>query len=154
MCLIAKDTNPRILHGAAIERDGHIIGGADTSSVLPGDFVLPSEEPAISETLSVNLTSLDLCLADDSTSIIETPTSAADIDNTPAIITYSAMMRFSIDADGEDKREINLELRHNTNLVTAFPCITSPEALRLTSLENTHYGPNNPIGSPRDFTGL
>jgi len=151
---IAKNENPRILHSQEIERDGHVIGGADSSSVLPGDFVLPSEEPALSEPIFVSLTSLDLVLTDDSNSIIETPTSEADIDNASTIMTYSAMMRFSVDADGEDKREVNLALTHAVNFVTAYPCVTSPGALKLANLWNTLNGVNSPTGSSRDFTGM
>ena len=131
-----------------------MIGGADVSSILPGDFVLPSEEPTMSETLFVNLTSLDLAVTDDSYSMTGTPASATDIDYAPQIMTYSAMMRFSIDADGEDKREVNLELKHNVNFVTAYPCVTSPDALKLTNLGNIFDGPGSPAKSPRDFTGM
>lgn len=139
------------MYGQEIERDGHVIGGADSSSVLPGDFVLPSEEPSISEALSVNLTSLDLAVTDDSNSVIGTPT---DIDNRPSIMTYSAMMRFSIDTDGEDKREVNLELEHNINFVSAYPCVTSPDAMKLASHGNMLNNSYSPTGSPRDFTGM
>ena len=38
---------PRIWHKSAIERDGNVIGGADSSSVLPGDFILPPDDVSL-----------------------------------------------------------------------------------------------------------
>jgi len=36
------------------------------------------------------------------------------------------MMRFSIETDGAGKKEINMALSHDINLVTAHPCVVSP----------------------------
>ena len=122
-----KEAKPRIWYKTAIERDGHVIGGADSSSVLPGDFVLPSDESS-QQPLSIKLESLDLFAAAASvhdTPTKETPTPLSDMSEPPEIGTYSAMMRFSVDADGEEMKEVNLALSNDVHFVTAFPCVSS-----------------------------
>lgn len=122
-----KDAKPRIWHKSAIERDGNVIGGADSSSVLPGDFIIPSDE-STQQPLLIKLESLDLISATDSihtTPTKETPTPMTNVSEQPRIRSYSASMRFSVDIDGEEKREVNLDLSHDVYFVTAHPCVSS-----------------------------
>ncbi|KAH7409625.1 hypothetical protein BKA64DRAFT_742685 [Cadophora sp. MPI-SDFR-AT-0126] len=123
-----KSGKPRLWQKQNVEHDGHVIGGADFSSVLPGDFILPSDESS-QTAISVTFESLDLFTATDSGQ--ETPTEdkstpLSEVSLAPSIKTYSAMMRFTIVASGEDKKEANVALNHDIHFVTAHPCIPSP----------------------------
>lgn len=124
-----KGPKPRLWQKASIERDGNVIGGADISSVLPGDFVLPSDE-SIQEPMSVRLESLDLFALVDS--VHDTPTEEqqttpfTEASDVPTIRTYSAAMRFMVEIAGQEKKEINLSLSHDVHFVTAYPCVSSP----------------------------
>lgn len=71
--------------------------------------------------------SLDLFSALDSeaNSITETPGTETTETNAPGIKTYSAMMRFALEIEGEGK-EVNLALSHDVHFVTAHPCVASP----------------------------
>ncbi|PQE05017.1 helicase protein [Rutstroemia sp. NJR-2017a BBW] len=117
---------PRILQKASIERDGSIIGGADPSSILPGDFVTIHDIPT-SHPPAILFESLDLFAieSDDATPTEEKPTPATDMSVAPSIKTYSAMMRFLVDFDDDEKREVNVALTHDVHFVTAHPCATS-----------------------------
>jgi hypothetical protein len=156
--LIARTDNaqkkPRIWHKTAIEHDGNVIGGADASSVLPGDFILPSDESA-QRPLSVKLESLDLFAAVDSvndTPLQENPTPLTDNSEPPSIRTYSAMMRFSVDSDGEEKKEINFSLQYDVHFVTSHPCVASQHTDLLMSPTSPSFQKNEPR-SPGIFTG-
>ncbi|KAH9224975.1 hypothetical protein DL95DRAFT_517115 [Leptodontidium sp. 2 PMI_412] len=123
-----KSTKPRLWQKQAVEHDGHLIGGADFSSVLPGDFILPSDE-ASQVAISVKFDSLDLFAAAESG--LETPTEDnqtphSDLSLAPTIKTYSAMMRFTVVSAGEEKKEVNVALNHDIHFVTAHPCVPSP----------------------------
>jgi hypothetical protein len=153
-----KDAKPRIWHKAAVERDGHVIGGADSSSVLLGDFILPSDESS-QQPLWIKLESLDLFAATDSvetTPTMDTPTPLTDTSELSGIRTYSAMMRFSVDGDGEEKKEVNLALSNDVHFVTAFPCVASKH----TDLLKSPISPSFQIpetsraGSPGAFVGM
>jgi hypothetical protein len=127
--------------------------------VLPGDFILPSEESSLSQALAIKLESLDLFAATESvhsTPIKETPTPLSDISDAPKIQTYTAMMKYSVDADGEDAKEINLELRHDVHFVTAYPCVSShhTEMIKSPTSPSFHSPQHSPTGSSRDFTGM
>jgi len=158
--VLLRTKKPRIFHKTAIEHDSNVIGGADASSVLPGDFILPSEESTQKQALAIKLESLDLFVAAESVHTTPTkddPTPLSNFSETPGIQTYSALMQFSVDSDGEDKKEINLELRHDVKFVTAFPCVSSPHAEILKSPTGSSFAGQSPqyspTGSPRDFTG-
>jgi len=113
---------------AAIEHDGNVIGGADITSVLPGDFTLPSDE-STQPSLSVIFESLDLFAADDlheQTQADDNETQQTDTTDPPGIQTYSGMMRFSVEAELEEKKEIHVALTHDLQFVTAHPCIPPP----------------------------
>ncbi|APA11589.1 hypothetical protein sscle_08g063590 [Sclerotinia sclerotiorum 1980 UF-70] len=117
---------PRILQKTVIERDGSVIGGADPSSILPGDFVAVYDAPVLHPP-SIIFESLDLFAvdSDEMTPTEEEPTSETDVTTAPSIKTYSAMMRFLMDLDGDEKREINVALTHDVHFVTAHPCVKS-----------------------------
>lgn len=108
-----------------------MIGGADSSSVLPGDFIQPSDE-FTQIPISVTFESLDLFAADDS--LEPTPsddsvtlsTNRTETTDLPSIQKYSGMMRFSVELDGEDKKEIDVAISHDVQFVTAHPCIPPP----------------------------
>jgi hypothetical protein len=125
-----KSSKPRLWHKAVIEHDGSVVGGADTSSVLPGDFIFPSDA-SHQAALSITFESLDLFSTAESVhsgSLDEpSPLSEADSD-TANIQTYSAMMRFTSVAEGEERKEVNVSLMHDVYFVTAHPCIPSQHA--------------------------
>lgn len=150
-----KDFKPRIFHKSVIEQGGHVIGGADTSSVLPGDFVLPSDEFS-QKPLLVKLESLDLFLAKDSgqtTPTKETSTPLSGTSELSPILTYSAMMRFSVDADGEEKKEVNFVLSNDVYFVTAHPCIPSSHTDLLKSRTSPFFFQTR-TGSSEAFIGM
>jgi hypothetical protein len=66
------------------------------------------------------------------------------------------MMSFAVDAEGENTKEINLELRHNVHFVTAFPCVSShhTELIKSPKSPSFHSSQHSPTGSPRDFSGM
>jgi len=86
----------------------------------------------------------------------DTPTPLSDFSEATGIQTYSALMRFSIDAEGEAPKEINVELKHDVHFVTAFPCISSQHTEIVKSPTSTSFQspPHSPTGSARDFTGM
>ena len=130
-----KGYKPRIWHKNTIERNGHVIGGADASSVLPGDFIVPCDEPT-QRLLSVTFESLDFFAAVDSapgTPTKQTLTPLTNGSEAPAIKTYSAMMRFSIEADAEAKKEVNVSLSNDVLFLTAHPCDPSQHTEMLKS---------------------
>ncbi|OWP01165.1 hypothetical protein B2J93_5445 [Marssonina coronariae] len=119
---------PRLWQKQAVERDGHVTGGADFSSVLPGDFTLPVDKASL-DAITVTLESLDLFEAAESglnTPTAEEPTPISQLSLAPPIKTYSAMIKFTVVASGEEKREVNVALNHDVHFVTAHPCIDSP----------------------------
>jgi hypothetical protein len=124
-----QGVKPRIWQKAIVEREGNVIGGADPSSVLPSDFIIPSEE-STQKSLSIKLESLDLFNLSDSIEITpmnDTPTPLSDVTKSPEIRNCSAIMRFSVDVngEGEDKKELNLALLNDVYFVTASPCVPS-----------------------------
>ncbi|CZR51615.1 uncharacterized protein PAC_01492 [Phialocephala subalpina] len=137
-----KGPKPRLWQKQAVERDGDVIGGADISSVLPGDFVLPSDE-SVQQPLSVILESLDLDLIDSvrDSPTEEDPTPLTDASDMPAIRTYSASMRFMVEIDGEKKKEVNISLSHDVHFVTAHPCVSSPHTEILKSPMSPSFQP-------------
>lgn len=145
-----KDVKPRLWHKSTIERDGHVIGGADSSSVLPGDFIIPSDE-SIQQPLLIKLESLDLFAATDSvhtTPTKETPTPLTDTSEPSGIRSYSASMRFSVDVDGEEKKEVNLDLSNDVYFVTAHPCVSSSHLNLLKSPTSPSFPVPGSSGTP------
>lgn len=120
---------------------------------------MPSEASVATQALSVRLESLDLFAAVDSahsTPIKDTSTPLTDSSEPSRIKTYSAMMRFSVDGDGEEAKEVHLELRSDVHFVTAFPCISShhTEILKYSKTHVVHSPPRSPTDDLRDFTGM
>jgi hypothetical protein len=125
--------------------------------VLPGDFVLPSDESS-QQPLSIKLESLNLFAAAESvhdTPTKETATPLSDMSEPPEIRTYSAMMRFSVDADGEEKKEVNLALSNDVHFVTAFPCVSSSHTDLLKSPTSPSFNilEQSRSGSSASFVG-
>jgi hypothetical protein len=143
---------PRIWHKTAIETAGNVIGGADASSVLPGDFVLPSDE-SLQKALVVNFVSLDFFAAVESvhTSVGETETPLTGVTDSPNIQTYSAKMKFTVEADGEEHKSIYLALANDIHFVTAHPCVppSHTDVLKSPTSPSFHTPNESPTGSPR-----
>lgn len=130
-----------------------MIGGADASSVLPGDFILPSDTSA-QRPIFVKLESLDLAVVADSvhdTPTKETPTPLTDGSEPPIIQSCLAMMRFSVDADGQEKKNINFSLQHDVHFVTSHPCVASQHTELLKSPMSASF--QNEPRSPGIFEG-
>lgn len=140
---------PRIWHKKDIETHGSLIGGTDASSVLPGDFVFPSDE-SLQQPLAVNLECLRLIPITDSvqTSADETPTPLTT--DSPRIRTYSAMINFIIKVDGEEKKDVNLTLINDARFVTAHPCIpsTKTDLLKSPTTPSRNNSYESSTGSP------
>ncbi|KAK0110119.1 hypothetical protein ONS95_002773 [Cadophora gregata] len=152
-----KSDKPRLWQKQNIEHDGHVTGGADISSALPGDFILPSDE-AIQTAISVTFESLDLFAAADSrheTPTEENSTPLSGVSLTPTIKTYSAMVCFTIVATGEDKKEVNIALNHDIHFVTAHPCVPSLHVgiLKTAMSPGTTPSPSVRSGNHETFTG-
>lgn len=153
-----KSSKPRLWYKTAVEHDGSVLGGADTSSVLPGDFILPSDF-STQPSLSITFESLDLFSTAESvhsSSFVE-PTPLSDADSEAANIqTYSAMMKFTILAEGEEKKEINVSLTHDVHFVTAHPCISSHHAEILKAPTSPSFRAQSPssISSPSSSTSV
>jgi hypothetical protein len=128
-----------------------VLGGADPSSVLPGDFILPSDL-STQPPLSITFESLDLfSTAESVRSSFAEPTPLSDADSEAANIqTYSAMMRFTSLAEGEAKKEINVSLTHDVYFVTAHPCIPSQHAEILKTPSSPSFRAKSPssVSSP------
>lgn len=141
---------PRIRHKTVVEKHGSVTGGADTSSVLPGDFVLPSDE-SLQKHLAVTFESLDLFATSDPPHISgrDTPTPLTDATDSPKIQTYSAMIKFTIEIDGQDPKSIDVNLNHDVNFVTAHPCIPSHAyVLKSPTSPSFHTANESPMTSP------
>ncbi|KAH9884857.1 hypothetical protein F4778DRAFT_761972 [Xylariomycetidae sp. FL2044] len=125
----------RIWGKTAIERESDVLGDADPSSVLPADFIIPSEsnyaEPPPSN-IRIELTSLNLFAPVDSvhstpTTEKQTATPFSDYSRvTQDIHTYPASVAFSVSHDGLAEDEyVNLALSKDVYFVTAHPCVAS-----------------------------
>ena len=71
----------------------------------------------------------------------DTPTPLSDLSELPGIRSYAAMMRFSVDADGEEKKEINLALLNDVYFVTVSPCVSSSQMDVLNSPSSPSFQP-------------
>ena len=124
-----KSSKPRLWQKTAVEHDSSVLGGAEQSTVLPGDFILPSDS-STQPPLSVTFESLDLFATADSVHSKEEDLASpmSNDSDVPKIQTYSTLMRFSTLAEGEDKKEVNVSLTYDVFFVTAHPCIPSAHA--------------------------
>jgi hypothetical protein len=135
-----------------------VLGGADTSSVLPGDFILPSDL-STQPSFSITFESLGLFSTAESvhsSSFVE-PTPLSDADSEAANIqTYSAVMKFTSLAEGEETKEINVSLTHDVYFVTAHPCIPSHHAEILKAPTSPSFRAQSPssVSSPSSSTSV
>lgn len=113
-----------------LERDGHILGDGNESSVLPADFILPHENvyPTPPESVSIELKSFELMMPVDSVHPSPlcglTGTPMRESNKAPELPSYPARIVFSASSDGKSE-ELVLTLAYDINFVTAHPCSPS-----------------------------
>ena len=131
------------------------------SSVLPGDFILPSDT-SHQAPLSVTFNSLDLFSSAESVhsgSFDQASPLSDDASEMPKIQTYTAMMHFTSIAEGDEKKDYNVSLTHDVYFVTAHPCIPSPHSEVLKTPTSPSFRAQSPtsisstLSSPK-FLGL
>jgi hypothetical protein len=123
----------RLWGKVAVERESDVLGDAESSNVLPADFIVPHEnshsEPPPSN-IRIELKSLDLSAPVDS--VYSTPTFEQDM--TPfseytqvsEIHTYPASLSFTMTHDKvQGEQNLNLSLKNDVYFVTAHPCAPS-----------------------------
>ncbi|CRK39866.1 hypothetical protein BN1708_016753, partial [Verticillium longisporum] len=114
-----------------IERQSSVLGDTDPSSVLPADFIIPSEsgysEPP--PAMTVELRSLNLYAPVDSVSTTPTEsdmvTPFSENGTPPRLHTYPSSITFSVGLLGGDSQEYNFSLSKDVYFVTAHPCVPS-----------------------------
>jgi len=126
------------------------------SSVLPGDFILPSDT-SHQAPLSITFNSLDLFSSTESvhSGSLDEASPISDDSELAKIQTYSAMMRFTSISEGEEKKDFNVSLTHDVYFVTAHPCIPSPHAEVLKTPTSPSFTAQSPtsISAPK-FLGM
>lgn len=109
------------------------MGDADSSNVLPADFIIPHEnnhqEPPPSN-IRIELKSLDLSPTTDSpqsTPVLEeAETPFSDFSQTSDLQTHQASMHFTMTYDGvQGEQNLQLSLSKDVYFVTAHPCAAS-----------------------------
>lgn len=151
----------RIWKKQLVEKDSHVLGDGDPSSILSGDFSLPGSEQEEFDHLIVKLVSLDLFASEDSefsTPAGDQPTPSTDVTQRQDIKNYSAMMRFTINSKGHESRETNIALTYDVHFVTAHPCVpTRNNSILQTQISPTfHATPrgatnNQSLSGPHDL---
>ncbi|KAL1875687.1 hypothetical protein VTK73DRAFT_9942 [Phialemonium thermophilum] len=121
----------RLWAKASVERDSDVLGGADPTSVLPADFIIPFEniykQPP--PYLTIELKSLNLYAPVDSvhtTPTGETPFS--EVSKPPGIQAYTASITFRVSEEAGDQspgKDLTFSLSNNVHFVTAHPCVPS-----------------------------
>lgn len=128
----------RIWGKKQIEKESDVIGNGDWSSILPKDFIVPSENmysrPPPSN-VRIGLKTLNL--APPTMSLQPTPASemaspfSFETSATRELLTYPASVSFIIAHDGiEEETEADIPLMNDVNFVTAHPC-TPPSKVKL-----------------------
>lgn len=150
-CKDKKSKKARIWHKKTVERYSSVIAGADSSSILKGDFVLPSEKP-FHTPLTVKFLSLDIFALEDrmrpvygTDSFVE---SLADEDENGVFPLFSSTMRFLVGCTSDFQTELSIDLAYNINFVTAHPCIPPSNTEALLNSVNSSYNslpPMSPI---------
>lgn len=105
-----------------------MLGNADPSSVLPADFIIPTENSYLEPppAVSIELRSLVFSPARDA---LDTPPDeresglAGDVSK-HKISTYSSSLTFSASRDGEEREHV-FSLSRDVYFVTAHPCAPS-----------------------------
>ncbi|KAJ9155478.1 Helicase-like protein [Pleurostoma richardsiae] len=123
----------RLWGKVAIERESSILGGDDTDSVFPADFVIPFENIYKEQPprLNIQLKALNLFAPADSvtSSPIEESefTPGTEVSKIPEIRTYSTAISFGVSREGvdEDAKEYSIPLTTDVYFVTAHPCVPS-----------------------------
>jgi hypothetical protein len=116
----------RIWKKHIIEREGHVLGDGDQSTILPGDFTLPADDIIDRENLEVTLESLQLSPAVDS--IIDAATDGKSTPMSEAISSiknYSAKMTFIVISLDNGIKKLSFDISYDIQFVTAHPCIPS-----------------------------
>ncbi|TAQ88691.1 hypothetical protein B7494_g2965 [Chlorociboria aeruginascens] len=136
---------PRLLQNEGIGHDNSVIAGVDTSSVLPGDFTIPSDEPS-DEFLSIILKSLDLFAKEESVPVtptreIPTPTPLTESSEVPIIRTYSSSISFSISVGEAEEKQVTFNLKYDVNFVTGHPCVPSRPEISSGATSPELHGP-------------
>ncbi|POS88276.1 hypothetical protein EPUL_000894 [Erysiphe pulchra] len=138
-----KSKKTRIWHKKTVERYGSIIAGADSSSILKGDFVLPSEKP-IYPPLNVKFLSLDMFASDDrikpmygTDSFVESLND--DRFENSEFPLFSSTMRFLVESATHYQTDLSIDLAHDIFFVTAHPCISSGNTETLLNSTNSSF---------------
>ncbi|RKF63655.1 putative helicase-like protein [Golovinomyces cichoracearum] len=124
---VKKARKTRIWPKILLEKHGNVIAGTDSSSVLISDFVLPSDE-SIFPPIIVQFLFLDMLSTDNSavlksgrdTDFLNTNKNETKENKIPNFLSTA---RFSIEAAGEKKMELSIDLTHDVFFVTAHPCV-------------------------------
>jgi hypothetical protein len=122
----------RIWSKTAVERDSHVLGNCDASSVLPADFVIPRDNPtrkAVPKKIRISFTSLRLLgLRGESRAMDSSaPLTQASVSSTaPSMLSFPAAISFAV-TEGEQKQpsEVTLTLAKDAYFATAHPCVAS-----------------------------
>lgn len=104
--------------------------GADPASVLPSDLTRPLDEPT-QRPLHIRLKSLSLSIVTDSTNTKprETPSiTPVNSSQVTKIQTYSAVLNYVLQGEGEEPEEISMPLQYDVYFATAHPCVVSDRA--------------------------
>ncbi|RKF56142.1 putative helicase-like protein [Erysiphe neolycopersici] len=138
-----RSKKARIWHKKTVERCGSIIAGADPSSILKGDFVLPSEKP-IYPPLTVKFLSLDMFASDGNIKhIYETDLFVESLNNDTIekteIPLFSSTMRFLVESATHYQTDLSIDLTHDVFFVTAHPCTPPKNTESLLNSTNSSY---------------
>lgn len=160
----------RLWGKVAIERESDVLGDADSSNVLPADFIVPHEnnhpEPPPSN-IRIDLRSLDLNPAVGS--VQSTPrleddmTPFSEFTQSSEIPTHSATISFTMTHDGiEREQPIELSVSKDVYFVTAHPCapssyvkyFKSPSSPTIQQIDIGSQDWNAKATAPANITGM
>jgi hypothetical protein len=154
-----------------IESESDVLGGADPSSVLPADFILPVENNYAVPPPKTKVVLKSLNLFAPVSSVHSTPTEEkaitpfSEATRAPEILTYPASITFSVveDADGGvSETEHNIALSKDAYFVTAHPCVPSshvtfvksPSSPTIQQIDVSDTGKTSKVSSPASITGM
>ncbi|TDZ51700.1 hypothetical protein CTRI78_v007447 [Colletotrichum trifolii] len=150
-----------------IERESCVLGDADPNSVLPADFIIPSENNYAEPLPSLNIELLSLNLFAPIDSVRTTPTEEtvftplSDMTRASDIHTYPASVSFSVGSLGGGTQEHNFSLLNDIHFVTAHPCapsshvkvLRSPSSPTIQQIDVDGSGFGGKSSSPATVTG-
>lgn len=136
-----NDSKGRIWHKKLITRHSYVIAAADSSSILSGDFVYPTEK--LTNYMSVELLALDISHSGksslSSSEIMEyLSTSRPDEKRRIGAQNCSTTLHFSVGMTEEKQKVFSINIYHDVYFVTAHPCI-------LTSNSRTPISPTHSL---------